>query len=60
MANAAVALERRLAQALGTHIVTPAERKTVQQAFAVANSWADLPKDVQKLVKRIEKMPTKA
>lgn len=61
MASASKAeLSRRLGAALGTHDVLPADRQIVQEAFAAATSWADLPVGVQHLVESIERSPATA
>lgn len=54
----AVALERRLADALGAHDVHPEDRDTIQEAYLAAGMdaavWEDLPAEVQALVEDIE------
>lgn len=48
---------RRLGQALGTHDVSPQDRRTVAEAATVAETWEDLPGPVQQLVTAIEQQP---
>jgi len=50
-------LSRRLGEAVGTRIVSPQEQKIIRDAAALAQSWADLPADVQQLVVEIESRP---
>jgi hypothetical protein len=48
---------RRLGQALGTHIVSPADRTAVAAAAMTADTWDDLPAEVQQLVADVESRP---
>jgi hypothetical protein len=50
-------LSHRLGVALGTHDVTPKERKTVAAASESAETWDDLPHEVRRLVLAIESRP---
>lgn len=47
----------RIADALGAHEVHPADRRTIQLAYLDADSFEDMPAEVQKLVKEIEASP---
>lgn len=58
VSQAVVALERRLARALGTHTATPAERSRIQAAFGSSSSWETLPASIRQLVEEIERRPT--
>jgi HK97 family phage prohead protease len=49
---------RRLGKALGTHDVTPDERRTVARAAEAADTWDDLPPQTRALVLDIERRPT--
>ncbi len=51
---------RRLGKALGTHDVTPDERRTVARASEDAETWDDLPVNVRSLVTEIEQRPVSA
>ena len=50
-------LSRRLGEALGTRYVLLDEQKAVRDAAATAESWEDLPRDIQALVEEIEARP---
>lgn len=64
MTSPAVALEIRLADALGAHDVHPEDRALIQQAYVAAGAdaatWDDLPADVQALIEEIENSPREA
>lgn len=51
---------RRLGKAIGTHAVTPRERRIVARASENAETWDDLPEMVQQIVTIIERRPTVA
>lgn len=50
-------LSHRIGDALGTHMVSVDERRTITAAMDKAQAWAELPADVQALVEQIEKRP---
>ncbi len=50
-------LSHRLGDALGQHTVTVDERETVSTATLTAETWDDLPGQVQALVVEIEDRP---
>jgi len=47
-------LTRRLDRALGDHPVSAGERRAVIEAAGRAQTWADLPDDIRRLIREIE------
>ncbi len=52
-----MALYDRVSEVLGGYDVHPADRQTIIDGTGPAESWADVPDDVKKLIEEIEASP---
>ncbi len=47
----------RIAELLGTHDIHPEDREEIQQAFAQAETWEDLPEEIREKIVELEQEP---
>lgn len=53
-------LELRLTELLGTRDVHPDDRIAIQDAYADAPTWDDLPTDIRFMIENLEQLPRQA